>query len=91
MSSNFINVIKKTAILAVENTSPVAVVMGVVVSLSPINISLNQKLILSSEAIVQTLRLDELDMDDVVVLLRCQGGQKYIVLDVCLDISEYPA
>lgn len=82
MSASLLRLIKRTALEAVENSKPVNVTYGEVMSTTPLEIRLNQKLLLSSEHLVETQRLQGLSAGNKVVLLRLQGGQHYMVLDV---------
>lgn len=77
-----VKTIKKTAVEAVEATKPVAVCFGKVESISPLKINVEQKMTLSKAQLVLTeTAQDGLAAGDEVILLRQQGGQKYIVLD----------
>lgn len=82
MSYSLLRLIKKTALEAVENSKPVSVIYGTVESLEPLEVRINQKLLLSAEHFVATERLSSIKVGDKLALLRLQGGQKYIVLDV---------
>ncbi len=84
MSTNLINIIKKAAVEAVEASKPVAVLFGKVVKTSPLQINVEQRMTLTKEFLKLTKTVtedNELKVNDSVVLLRAQGGQKYIVLD----------
>lgn len=77
------SLIGRIATLAVENTSPCAVLSGTVVSLSPLEVSVEQRLTLGEKQLFTGKRLaGELCQGDSVLLLRAQGGQKYYVLDI---------
>ena len=78
---NLLELIKKAANEAVENTKPVVVAFGKVVSSFPLKILVEQKLSLDQEQLIVTDHLKNLATGDCVVLLRQQGGQKYIVWD----------
>lgn len=127
-SSDFVKVIKKTAIEAVKNSKPTDIFYGTVQSISPLTIFIDQKLILSEKFLIIPESLTdyetEISFDDPsvkqvfttwnmeetsestpskisfkekikhkitvynslktgekVILLRQQGGQKYMVLD----------
>ncbi len=82
MSTNLLRIIKRAASEAVENSKPVIVVSGNVESIEPLEIRISQKLILSTDHLISTNNLSLLSLEDKVALLRVQGGQKYIVLDV---------
>ena len=77
-----LNVMKQAGMNANEANRPVNVCFGKVVNLSPIKISIDQKLTLGSMQLVLTQSVaDTLELDDVVVIIRVQGGQKYVVID----------
>lgn len=127
-SSDFVKVIKKSAIEAVKNSKPTDIFYGTVQSVSPLTIFIDQKLILSEKFLIIPESLTdyetEISFDDssikqvfttwdmeetsesspskisfkekikhkitvynglkageAVILLRQQGGQKYMVLD----------
>jgi hypothetical protein len=84
MSYNLLQLIKKTALEAVENTKPTSVFFGTVESKSPIEVRVHQKLLLTEEDFVATEKLSELEEGDKLAILRLQGGQNFIVLDVIL-------
>lgn len=73
--------VKKSALEAIEAAKPVNVVYGKVTSVSPLIINIEQKLNLSEAQLVLTRSASELVTGDSVILLRVQGGQKYVVLD----------
>ena len=127
-SSDFVKVIKKSAIEAVKNSKPTDIFYGTVQSISPLTIFIDQKLILSEKFLIIPESLTdyetEISFDDSsikqvfttwdmeetsesspskisfkekikhkitvynslktgekVILLRQQGGQKYMVID----------
>ena len=127
-SSDFVKVIKKSAIEAVNNSKPADIFYGTVQSISPLTIFIDQKLILSEKFLIipesltdyeteisfddpsvkqvfTTWNMEEtsestpskisfkekikhkitvynsLKVGEKVILLRQQGGQKYMVLD----------
>ncbi len=86
--------IKKTALDAVEASKPVRVCYGKVESVSPLRISVEQKLPLEEEDLVLSKNVMDIEAEldgkraviknglaagDSVILIREQGGQKYIV------------
>ena len=77
MSSGIIETIKKVAINAFEASSPVKLLFGKVVSVDPIKIQVGEFLTLTKEFLVINGTVEK---DDDVSLIRCQGGQKYVVL-----------
>lgn len=96
MYSGIIPIIKKAALDAVESTQPVNIVFGTVTSASPLKIQITPKLVLKSGNLVVAARLSKqtatgstggvtfdnsLKNGDSVILVRIQGGNKYLVLD----------
>ena len=132
-SSDFVKVIKKTAIEAVKNSKPTDIFYGTVQSISPLTIFIDQKLILSEKFLIIPESLTdyetEISFDDPsvkqvfttwnmeetsestpskisfkekikhkitvynslktgekVILLRQQGGQKYMIVDRVVEL-----
>jgi murein DD-endopeptidase MepM/ murein hydrolase activator NlpD len=77
MSSGIIDTIKEVAINAYEATNPVALVFGKVTSTNPVKIQVGENLTLSKDFLVINGAVSK---GDDVTLIRCQGGQKYVVL-----------
>lgn len=77
MSSGIIDTIKKVAINAFEASNPVKLVFGKVISTDPVKIQVGEYLTLTREFLVINGTVEK---DDDVTLIRCQGGQKYVVL-----------
>lgn len=77
MSSGIIETIQKTAIAAFEATNPVKLLFGKVISVDPVKIQVGEYLTLTREFLVINGTVEE---NDNVTLIRCQGGQKYVVL-----------
>ncbi|GGJ68323.1 hypothetical protein GGR02_001823 [Anoxybacillus voinovskiensis] len=80
---SLIDLIKTVAVKAVEATNPVHVLFGTVVSESPLEVQIHQKLKLTEEFLVITERVTQANLKraDKVILLRVQGGQQFVVLD----------
>jgi len=92
--------IKKAAADAVEASNPVGIYYGVIKTASPLEVEVDQRFILTSEFLELTeatkeLRIPQgtgeyilrrkLQEGDRVILVRIQGGQKYIILDRVRD------
>lgn len=77
MSSGIIETIKKVALNAFEASKPVNLVFGEVISTDPVTIKVGDTLTLGREFLVINGTVSKGDM---VTLIRCQGGQKYVVL-----------
>lgn len=77
MSSGIIETIKRVALNAFEATNPVKLLFGKVVSTNPVKIQVGEYLTLTKEFLVIN---GSVSVGDTVTLIRCQGGQKYVVL-----------
>lgn len=91
-ASQFLNLIKKAAVEAVEQSRPMQIVYGTVTSKSPIEIRLDQQRTLSSNFLVwldfggavsgtgDAVSVYSFSKGDKVALLQQKGGQEYLVL-----------
>ncbi len=77
MSSGIIEIIKKVALNAYEASKPVSLLFGEVISTNPVKIQVSELLTLTKEFLVINGTVSK---GDKVSLIRCQGGQKYVVL-----------
>ncbi|XNN69508.1 DUF2577 family protein [Bacillus pumilus] len=80
--------IKQFAVNAADAQSPMELILGDVVSVSPLNVRLNEndKLIIPEELLIWPARLDEgeddeLEEGDSVMVLAMTGGQMFYILD----------
>ncbi|WP_458419796.1 DUF2577 family protein [Bacillus pumilus] len=80
--------IKRLAVNAVDAQSPMELILGDVVSVSPLSVRLNEndKLIIPEELLIWPARLDEgkddeLEEGDSVMVLAMTGGQIFYILD----------
>ena len=101
-ANELVKAMKRAALDAMESTKPVNVCFGKVVSVSPLQINIEQKMILGKSQLIlarnvtdfktrltvqgvyekrETIIHNALVVGDEVVLIRQQGGQKYIVID----------
>lgn len=85
MSSGIIDTIKRVALNAFEATNPVKLLFGRVVSVDPVKIQVGEYLTLSNQFLVIN---GTVSVGDTVTLIRCQGGQKYVVLGTRLGYVE---
>ncbi|MBP2116266.1 DUF2577 domain-containing protein [Paenibacillus silagei] len=96
-----LDIIKQASLGAVSNTNPVALSYGTVVLAQPLQIQVEQRLLLTGAALVVVESVMEskaviegreillrrgLEAGDRVLLVRMQGGQSYIVLDRLVDL-----
>lgn len=112
-----IQIIKQAALEAVENSSPMGIAYGIVTSVSPLEINVEQRMNIKGDMILLTSNVIDKEVEvevndktedaltspynhiheykgtkkhihkkglkvgEKVLLIRVQGGQKYIVLD----------
>lgn len=82
-ATRLVKLIKQTALEAMKAEKPVNVCFGKVISVSPLKILVEQKLTLSKAQLVQSKTVADygLAVGDEVILIRQQGGQKYVITD----------
>ena len=112
-ATEFMAAVKKAALETIEASKPVNVYFGEVVSVSPLQINVEQKMMLGEKQLVLTEKVSDYTMElkvdwqteresdhvhdisgrkkivvynglglgDKVILIRQQGGQKFIVID----------
>lgn len=76
--------IKSLAKAAIEQDKPAAVITGRVVDDTNLKIETEQKLIIDKDFIIFPKRFYsyEWSIDEDVVLIRCDGGQRYLLVDI---------
>lgn len=81
--TNLTQLIKKIAEDARKAAKLCNIVIGTVLKVKPLKIKVNQKLILTGEFLylTETVSDKKLSKDDKVVMIRADGGQKYLVVD----------
>ena len=85
-NNSILEMIKQAAVEAVEAMQPCRIVFGKIISLSPLKISVDQKLVLTVNQLTFTRTgkafiNNELAPGGKVAMIRQQGGQMYLVLD----------
>ena len=92
-ANRLIRLIKQAAVDAVNAQKPFSFAVGKVKSTNPLQIELNQKMTLTASMLYLTSAVKKytennpynedlsLRTGETVMLLRCDGGQKFIVLD----------
>lgn len=92
-----LDIIRKASLGAVSNTNPMAALYGTVLSISPLEVSVEQRFSLPASVLVIPETITKLTKEingetklglqpgDRVLLLRIQGGQSYVVLDRVVD------
>lgn len=78
-----LKVIKQAGVEAGSAAGPVTVCFGKVISASPLKVLVDQKMTLGTAQLVLTrnVTVNALAVGEELVLLRQQGGQKYIIID----------
>lgn len=75
--------IKRIALAAVEESHPTAVMVGTVTKTDPLKVTVEQRLPLDDEFFIVPKRLKgSFKAGDGLLMLREQGGQRYVVLDI---------
>jgi len=97
----FLESVKRAAVEAVRAEKPVGMLYGTVIGVNPLNVRVDQKLVLTQGQLILTNSVrthkvtvtdaygscecftvgDALSKGQTVILLRADGGQKYIILD----------
>ncbi len=77
--SDLVESMKSAALAAVEASKPCAVVFGVVTSIFPLSVRIDAKLMLTTDHLINSSNWI-FDIGDKLILLRMQGGQKFIVV-----------
>ena len=83
--NDLIVLIKKAAKEAVTASKPAEIRYGIVTSIKPIEVLIDQKLNLNDDLIVKTEIIKSLKKGDKIALLRNQGGQEYLILDKVVE------
>ncbi|WP_313132650.1 DUF2577 domain-containing protein [Anaerocolumna sp.] len=84
-TEGLIPLLKRIALEAVEASKPTVVLFGTVSSINPLSIYLEQKRTITKSFLVVTDKAKYLAVGDGVVMVRMQGGQKYIIIDKVVD------
>ncbi len=80
-SEGLIPLLKRVALEAVDASKPTVILYGTVSSITPLTIYLEQKRTITRGFLVVTDKVKNLVVGDKVVMIRMQGGQKYIIMD----------
>lgn len=98
-ANRLVRLVKQAAVEAIQAGAPVSINYGIVTSTDPLNISVDQKKILTKTQLILTDAVRDytvkvstpegrktvaiynaLQVGEKVILIRCDGGQQYIVL-----------
>lgn len=77
---DLLRVIKEAAIEAVQQADPMEVVHGTITQLEPLTIKVDQKITLTKEFLIVTKEIKVGLTPGKVILIKLQGGQKYLIL-----------
>lgn len=80
-----IPLLKRIALEAVEASKPTVILFGTVSSVNPLSIYLEQKRTITKAFLVVSDKAKNLSVGDGVIMVRMQGGQKYIIIDKVVD------
>lgn len=82
-----LEIVKRAGVGAVGASNPVEILFGTVSKVSPMEIEVHAKLKLTKEFLMltETPSKTPYKKGDKVVMLRVQGGQKFVVLDRVVD------
>lgn len=81
---NLTETIKRIALDAAQSSKPFAkLVFGIVINTAPLEISIDQKITLTSDFFVLTKAANQANMakGDKVAMIQEQGGQRFLILD----------
>lgn len=86
-NSSLLKLIKTAAMDAFRASKPCDVVIGTIVSASPLKVRINQKMALTSDfvSMTQTAKSSLLKNGDKVLMFRQSGGQRYYIMDKVVD------
>lgn len=86
-ANNLLQVIKKIAKDEREASRPCDFVLGTVADDSPLKIKISQKLVIGKEFFYLTETADSANLKtgDTVVMIRRDGGQKYLIIDKAVN------
>ncbi len=84
------DIIKMLAKEAVEGDKPVSVVTGEVIDDEELIVETEQKLQLTESFFIISQRFENhvWNKGDKLLLIRCDGGQKYVILDILPEKKE---
>lgn len=84
-TDGLIQLLKRIALEAVEASKPTVVLFGTVSGINPLSVYLEQKRTITKNFLIITDKAKDLAVGDGVIMVRMQGGQKYIIIDKVVD------
>lgn len=79
-ADELLRIIKQAAMDAVQQSEPVEITYGTVLKTNPLTIKVDQKLTLTKEFLIVTKEAKKSLTEGKVVLVKANGGQKYLIL-----------
>lgn len=78
-----LDIIKKASLGAVTSANPVMIMFGNITGTAPLEINIEQRLTLPEELLIipESMSTRTWELGDHVLLLRMQGGQRFILWD----------
>lgn len=82
-ASNLVQLLKQISKEEREASKPCDVVVGTLSSVTPLKISISQKMYITEEFLLKTSYFAQLEIEkgDSVVMIRKQGGQEFLLVD----------
>lgn len=77
---DLLKVIKEAAMEAVQQAEPMEVMHGTITQLEPLTIKVDQKMTLTKQFLMVTKEIEAGLTLGRVILIKLQGGQKYLIL-----------
>ncbi len=90
--ADFSDAVKLAAQEAIDASKPVTVLFGTVTGVAPLTVNVSEKLTLTGSSLVVTAALTDdtgaiaLVIGDKLVLVRVQGGRRYIAIDRVVEV-----
>ena len=75
-----VELIKQISQGVLEGSKPMMVCFGTVVSLSPLQVRLSQKLVLGEDFFIIPQGMAPFEMGETLILLQDHGGQQYLMM-----------
>lgn len=77
---DLLKVIKEAAMEAVQQAEPMEVAHGIITQLEPLTIKVDQKMTLTKQFLIVAKEIKAGLTPGKVILIKLQGGQKYLIL-----------
>jgi len=77
-----IEIIKQVVKNYINSLKPTRLVFGIIESITPLTVRVNEKLFIPEELIIWAPRFISADIGKKVLMLQQEGGQQYYILEV---------